>query len=160
MTQISKLELKALVERLSLMYFGKNFNHDVFFNGHLRSTGGRMVFPKIGSRILKQKVFMEINPKLSDEDLPGIIKHELAHYDIFLTKGIHRENDRDFQNLLKQIDAPRYSPLHSQAKSFYIYRCTAAHHHEYSRHRKINLRKMRCGIDGATLKLVAEKHLK
>ncbi|MDN6968842.1 SprT family protein [Oenococcus sp. UCMA 17063] len=160
MTAISNSQLEALVERLSIMCFHSSFGHTVKFNKRLRSTGGRVVFPKSGRKILENKIYMEINPKLDDKDLPGIIKHELAHYYIYLHKGLHRENDRDFQALLKKLGAPRYSPLHSRQKSFYLYECKASHHHKYLRNRRINLRKMRCSIDGATLKLVSERHLK
>ncbi len=160
MTAISNGQLKALVERLSTTYFHLSFGHAVKFNNHLRSTGGRVVFPKSGRQILESKIYMEINPKLDDKDLPGIVKHELAHYYIYLHKGLHRENDRDFQALLKNLGAPRYSPLHTRQKSFYLYECNGPQCHKYLRNRRINLRKMRCSIDGATLKLVSERHLK
>lgn len=68
--------------------------------------------------------------------------------------------DRDFQALLKKLGAPRYSPLHTRQKSFYLYECNGPQCHKYLRNRRINLRKMRCSIDGATLKLVSERHLK
>ncbi|MFT9267579.1 SprT family protein [Oenococcus sp.] len=160
MTEINQIDLQALVERLSLTYFKMPFQHQVRFNSRLRSTGGRVVFPRRGSRILETEIYMEVNPKLSNEQLPGIIKHELAHYMIYLQKGLHHENDRDFQRLLVKVAAPKYSPLVSVHKSAYLYRCQGTQHHEFKRSRKVDIRRMRCGIDGSRLMLVSEYHAK
>ncbi|MDR2660636.1 MAG: SprT family protein [Lactobacillaceae bacterium] len=157
--QITEIQLKALVERLSLSIFNAPFNHQVIFNNHLRTTGGRVVFPRIGRKVLQDKIRMEINPKLIGDDLEDVVKHELTHYHLFLKKGIHRENDPQFQAMLRQIQAPRYSPLHRRQKSFYVYECENPAHHQYSRNRKIDIKKMRCGFDGSKLRLIMERHI-
>lgn len=159
-TSIDDAALQVLVEQLSLRYFKRPFNHRVSFNRHLRSTGGRMVFPTRGAHVLESEISMEVNPKLSDQQLPGIIKHELAHYAIYLKQGLHHENDRDFQTLLVKLGAPKYSPLTSVRKSVYVYRCSGVLHHEFTRSRRIDLKRMRCGVDGSRLMLVSEHHLK
>ncbi|MDR0899288.1 MAG: SprT family protein [Lactobacillaceae bacterium] len=157
--QISNQELEALVRRLSLSRFEKPFSHTVRFNSRLRTTGGRVVFPRIGRKVIDSKIYMEINPKLEDADLEGVILHELSHYHLYFIKGLHREDDPDFRTMLKNLEAPLHSPLHRKQRSFYVYVCTAPEHHQYSRNRRIDVKKMRCGFDGATLRLISEYHV-
>lgn len=155
----SDAELKALVQRLSLSQFNAEFKHEAKYNPHLRTTGGRVVFPRIRRHVLEDRIYMEINPKLVDDDLNGVILHELAHYHLYFKKGLHRENDPEFRQTLKDLNAPLHSPLHRKQKSFYVYQCVAPAHHQYSRNRKIDIKKMRCGFDKAKLELISETHI-
>lgn len=159
MLDLSVEELCKKTETISIDIFKKNFGHKVEYNRRLRSTGGRMVFPIHNGKVVEKDIFMQINPRLSQQQLNGVIKHELAHFFIFKKKGIHRENDKDFQKLLSTIKAPRYSPLKPVHHFLYVYQCLKNDKHLYYRHRKINIIAMRCGIDGGKLKMIYKKHV-
>lgn len=91
-------ELQALVEAVSAQYFARPFRHQARFNSRLRTTGGRY---------LLRSHDIEINPRHleqhGEEELIGIVKHELCHYHLHLEKKGYQHKDRDFQELLKQV---------------------------------------------------------
>lgn len=130
-----------LVNRLSLEYFHKPFRHYVQFNNRLRTTGGRY--------LLDQKV-IELNPKyiieIGEQELIGIIKHELCHYHLHIEGKGYRHGDEDFKRLLKETGSPRYcKPLPSNEKRYrYFYMCKTCQC-LYKRVRRVNTNKYRCG---------------
>ncbi|MDV6378527.1 SprT family protein [Sporosarcina sp. GW1-11] len=140
---MSDEELQRLVECISRDVFHKPFRHHAIFNKRLRTTGGRY---KLSNH------FIEINPlviQLYDEDeLIGIIKHELCHYHLHIEGRGYKHGDDDFKKLLKSTNSPRHcKPLaERQAKSsvIHIYRCISCGL-EYQRRRKMDCRKYRCG---------------
>ena len=114
--------LQGLVEKISSEDFGRKFKHRAFFNGRLRTTGGRYRL---------QDHDIEINPKMLTEHgsnvLIGIIKHELCHYHLHLEGKGYKHKDPEFKALLKKVDGLRYAPeLKSEkpgVERFYIYEC-------------------------------------
>ncbi|GAB4074251.1 SprT family protein [Barrientosiimonas marina] len=141
MNSLNEAELYNLVDRLSRHYFHKPFSHDVIFNHRLRTTGGRY---------MPAAKTIELNPKYvlesSEEEVMGILKHELCHYHLHIEGKGYRHGDRDFKALLKQTGSPRHcSPLPSAEKRpKYRYQCGQCGY-IYERIRRINLTKYRCG---------------
>ncbi|MCF6093745.1 SprT family protein [Microaerobacter geothermalis] len=135
-------DLQAWVEDISLKYFGKTFDHRVYFNQRLRSTGGRY---------LLHSHHIEVNPKHLDMyglmELEGIIKHELCHYHLHLSGKGYRHKDKDFKELLQQVGGSRYcKPIGKKQREPYRYivickDCKA----EYKRKRKMNVDQYVCG---------------
>ncbi len=137
-------QLQELVSRISTQYFGKEFRHQARFNYRLQTTGGRY---------LLKSHDIELNPKYYQErgesELIGIIKHELCHYHLHLEGKGYQHRDRDFRDLLKQVDAPRFcKPLDSvqvrRVKTNYFYQCKDCMQ-KYARKRKVNTNKYVCG---------------
>lgn len=96
-------ELQRLTEEISLRFFGRRFAHQARFNNRLRTTGGRY---------LLRSHDIELNPKHltehGEEELVGIIKHELCHYHLHLQKKGYKHADTDFKTLLRQVGGSRY----------------------------------------------------
>ncbi|QKY71221.1 SprT family protein [Lentibacillus sp. CBA3610] len=141
MENLNENDLYKLVEQLSRQYFHKPFVDVVEFNNRLRTTGGRY---------LPAKRTIELNPKYvlecDEEEVIGILKHELCHYHLHIEGKGYKHGDRDFKNLLKETGSPRHcSPLPSALKRFkYIYQCRKCNH-IYKRVRRVDVKKFRCG---------------
>lgn len=158
-------QLQKLVEELSLQYFKRPFTHTATFNNRLRTRGGDVTYQVIGNqrKVVVDSIQMHINPKLinlaaGDQELVGVIKHELAHYHLLLSKGAHRENDKDFRYLLRQLDAPKYSPIKPSYKTAYLYQCQGKEHHQILRNRKLDTKKYVCRFCRAKFELIEERH--
>lgn len=142
---MSNEELTQVVQGLSRLYFNKEFLHTASFNKRLRTTGGRY---------LLRTHNIEVNPKYLDQwglgEVEGIIKHELCHYHLHLEGRGYKHGDREFKDLLKETNSPRFcQPLESAG---YIYFCTKCGF-EYRRKRKLNVSKYCCSkCSGAILK--------
>jgi len=133
------MNLTNYVKQVSLEDFGWEFRHQAYWNKRLRTTGGRF-FPKDGH--------LDFNPKIYEtfglETFRKIVRHELAHYHLYYQGKGYRHKDRDFKELLKQVDGLRYAPglpakklkLHYQCRSC----CT-----DFYRQRRIDLKRYRCG---------------
>lgn len=136
-------ELQLLVERISRDVFHKPFVHQAIFNKRLRTTGGRYMLTNH---------FIEINPlviQLHDEqELIGIIKHELCHYHLHIEGKGYKHGDDDFKQLLQNTNSPRHcKPLAERSMKnsvLHIYRCKSCDF-EYPRRRRMDCRKFRCG---------------
>ena len=141
MDPIKKERLYALVNELSIDFFGKPFMHEVKFNHRLRSTGGRY---------LPMEKVIELNPKyvieMDKQEFIGIIKHELCHYHLHIEGRPFGHGDQSFKKLLKQTGSPRYcQPLPTTLKKYkYLYICKSCNA-TYKRMRKVNTEKYRCG---------------
>jgi SprT-like protein len=96
-------ELQNLTEEISLRFFDRPFCHQARFNHKLRTTGGRYLLKSHN---------IELNPKHLEEhgeqELVGIIKHELCHYHLHIQKKGYRHTDADFKSLLQQVGGSRY----------------------------------------------------
>lgn len=136
-------ELQKLVEEISSRFFGVAFRHQARFNGRLRTTGGRY---------LLRTHDIEINPRHlqehGEEELVGIIKHELCHYHLHIAKRGYRHADRDFQQLLLQVGGSRYCQQVGKGRTQLPYRyellCQSCGM-SYKRKRKMNPTRYRCG---------------
>ncbi|MGE7272797.1 SprT family protein [Brevibacillus panacihumi] len=136
-------ELQKLVEEISSRFFGVAFRHQARFNGRLSTTGGRY---------LLRSHDIEINPRHlqehGEEELVGIIKHELCHYHLHLAKRGYRHADRDFQLLLQQVGGSRYCQQVGNGRTQLPYRyellCQSCGM-SYKRKRKMNPNRYRCG---------------
>lgn len=139
--------LTLLVKEISLRYFGKVFVHEAIFNSRLRTTGGRY---------LLRTHNIEVNPKylerFGENEVIGIIKHELCHYHLHIEGKGYKHGDRDFKELLTRTGSPRYCSSLEIVKHHYI--CTKCGL-EYKRQRKINTAKYRCS---KCLGLILKKH--
>ncbi|GEL78782.1 SprT family protein [Tenuibacillus multivorans] len=143
-------KLKALIEKISFEYFNKPFVGNAKFNGRLRTTGGRYI---------PSQNIIEINPKylheLGEEDLIGIIKHELCHYHLHIAGKPYNHRSKEFRELLRKTGSPRFCrmlPSEEQKKRI-KYKCETCGT-EYQRKRRINLNKYRCGKCRGKLKLI------
>ncbi|HEY4532129.1 MAG TPA: SprT family protein [Kurthia sp.] len=129
-------QLTVLVREISIKQFNKPFLHIALFNSRLRTTGGRY---------LLSNHHIEVNRKYLDafgmEELEGIIKHELCHYHLHIEGKGYKHGDRDFKELLKKTDSPRY--CNTLPGKYYVYECTKCGI-QYKRKRKINTRKYCC----------------
>jgi|SRR5690625_806 len=133
--------LFKLVNDVSIKYFQTPFADEVVFNHRLRTTGGRYI---------PSERRIELNPKyvteMNGSELVGIIKHELCHYHLHITGKGYKHGNKDFKDLLKLTNSPRFcAPLPSEAeKTKYQYRCRTCRH-VYKRKRRVNLERYRCG---------------
>lgn len=86
-------ELQQLVEKVSLESFGKPFQHEAYFNGRLKTTGGRYHL---------SDHHLDFNPHLLAEfgvdTFIQIIKHELCHYHLHLAGKGYRHRDPEFKS--------------------------------------------------------------
>ncbi|BCJ85344.1 SprT family protein [Effusibacillus dendaii] len=149
-------ELQQLVEQLSDRFFGKPFLHRALFNSRLQTTGGRYL---LGSHNI------EINPRPLElygmEELIGIVKHELCHYHLHLSRAGYRHKDADFKKLLQQVGGHRYCKdmgARRTVKVRYEYICTACGQ-KFERKRKLNTRKYCCGVCRGSFKLISQRRL-
>jgi SprT-like protein len=138
-------QLQALVEGLSNKYFHKPFKHKAVFNHRLRTTGGRYLLKSHNIEINRK--YLE---QLGEEELIGIIKHELCHYHLHLEGKGYQHRDADFRNLLKKVGAPRFCSslperqvIRRQYKTIY-YKCTKCEQ-LYKRKRSMDLSRYVCG---------------
>jgi len=137
-------ELQELVKKVSQDYFQKEFKHTATFNNRLQTTGGRYLLHTNN---------IELNPKYYEErgvaELIDIIKHELCHYHLHIEGKGYQHRDRDFRELLKKVDAPRFcKPLESvkkrNSKTQYLYECKGCGL-KYFRKRRVDTTRYVCG---------------
>ncbi|MBP2243233.1 SprT-like protein [Cytobacillus eiseniae] len=142
---MNDLELQRLVEEISIQSFGKRFNHKAYFNSRLKTTGGRYMLSSHHIEINKK--YLE---QLGQNELFGIIKHELCHYHLHIEGKGYKHRDQDFKSLMKQVDAPRFcSPLperkgRKEITNLIHYFCKTCGQ-VYERKRHINTNKYVCG---------------
>ena len=133
------MTLTKYVQKVSLADFGKPFTHKAYWNKRLKTTGGRF-FPKDGH--------LDFNPRILEEQgefiFRKIVRHELCHYHLYFAGKGHQHRDKDFKDLLAQVDGLRYVPMSSKPQVKYYYACQACGQ-IYSRKRRINLAKYVCG---------------
>lgn len=138
-------ELQKMVEELSLKFFNKPFKHRAFYNARLRTTGGRYMLHSHNIEI--NKLYLE---QLGEEELIGIIKHELCHYHLHLEGKGYKHRDNDFRLLLKEVGAPRFCsvlpdrPIRKSGSPLLLYICSSCQQ-IYRRKRRINLSRYVCG---------------
>ncbi len=145
-------QLQQLVEEISKKYFKRPFLHKAEFNPRLRTTGGRYML-YTGN--------IEINKKYYDafgeQELIGIIKHELCHYHLHQNRMGYQHKDRDFKELAKKVGAPRYCKTLPEAqrprRKQYIYECINCRQ-PFLRRRRVDLKKFVCGKCGGRLREV------
>lgn len=147
-------KLNELVSSVSKDVFGKDFQHQAYFNGRLRTTGGRYML---------RTHHIEINPlvyeKYGIEELIGVIKHELCHYHLHMEGRGYKHRDTDFRELLKNTDSPRFCSMLSEPnkrvkKRIYKYQCAKCLL-VYNRKIRLNTNKYRCGKCLGDLNLVS-----
>ena len=148
-------QLQKLTEDLSLHLFHKPFLHKAFFNKRLRTVGGRYMLASHNIEI-NYRYFEQYG----EEEIIGIVKHELCHYHLHLEKKGYKHRDYDFKQLLKRVGAPRYcTPLKSvdnkKLDKKYRFQCCSCRT-MYIRKRNINLNKYVCGACRGPLKKMKE----
>lgn len=152
-------ELQQLVNKISLESFHKPFMHRAYFNSRLRSTGGRY---------LLQSHHIEINPKAFEmygiKEVEGIVLHELCHYHLHIEGKGYQHRDKDFRDLLKKVNAPRFCSALQQPtsrskkkRSHYTYACVKCQQ-VYVRKIRLNVLRYCCGKCSGQLKLVEQKN--
>lgn len=148
-------ELQQLVEKISVEQFKQPFEHRATFNKRLRTTGGRYLLATHD---------IEINPLMFTEfdlnNLIGIIKHELVHYHLHIRHLPHMHRDKNFKQLLKQVDGLRYAPPVTKPQNpqkYWIYVCE--NEHKIYRQRRINTTRFVCGHCKTALKLARYGYL-
>lgn len=140
--RMDEQEIQGLVEEVSLQYFGMPFLHKAMFNSRLRTTGGRYLLNTHN---------IELNyryyERYGKEELVGIVKHELCHYHLHITGRGYKHRDKDFRELLKAVDAPRFCKRmmnEGKGKKVYMYECMECSL-QYVRRRQINTKRYVCG---------------
>lgn len=146
-------ELQIFVEELSLQNFQQPFLHKAYFNNRLRTTGGRYLLRSHNIEINKKSLEL-----FGVEELRGIILHELCHYHLHIRGMGYKHRDADFRNLLKKVGAPRFcSTIEENKKAgnqvIRIYQCVNCNQ-TYTRKRRMDVTKYRCGICKGKLKEV------
>lgn len=142
-------ELQSLVEKTSLMYFGKPFCHQASFNKRLKTTGGRY---HLDSHQL------DFNPKIlvvyDERVLIGIIKHELCHYHLHLENKGYQHKDKEFKELLKHVSGLRFTPplFEKKQSKLYMIECCQCHK-QFQRKKRLNLERYRCQCGGKLIYL-------
>lgn len=142
----NQMDLTEYVRRVSQQDFGKEFKHTALWNSRLRSTGGRF-FPADGH--------LDFNPHLYAEHgaaiFRQIVRHELCHYHLYFEGKGYKHADKDFKDLLKQVDGLRYAPKSAKASAIHhTYRCQSCDQ-LYQRKRRVDTKKYRCGKCGGKL---------
>ena len=129
--------LQNKMEKLSIERFGIPFCHRATFNKRLRTTGGLY---------LLESHDIEINPKIiekyDEDELVGIMVHELCHYHLHINGQGYQHKDQDFKKLLKQTGGLRYVRRLQEYK--YHYKCSNCNE-DYFRYRQMDLTKYCCG---------------
>lgn len=143
---MTDLELTQYIQRISLKYFQRPFQHQANFNRRLKTTGGRYHL---------NDHHIDINPRFAEDSdksvLLGIVKHELCHYHLHLAGGGYRHRDRDFKQWLAAVGGSRYAPAPvSHAIHYQCQQCGQ----EYSRQRHLNTQRYVCGKCGRRLQLL------
>ena len=149
---MTEVNIQQLVEKLSLEKFKQPFLHKAYFNKRLKSTGGRYMLATHN---------IELNYKhyeqFGEQELIGIILHELCHYHLHIQGKGYKHRDKDFRELLKAVGAPRFCsvlpPENKRTIITHTYQCISCGL-LYKRKKRINLNKYRCGKCKGTLKLV------
>lgn len=112
------MTLTNYVQEVSLADFGKPFHHKAYWNKRLKTTGGRF-FPKDGH--------LDFNPRMLEEHgeliFRKIVRHELCHYHLYFEGRGYHHKDRDFKDLLAQVNGLRYVPTSSKSKTNHHYSC-------------------------------------
>ncbi|HGA4706204.1 TPA: SprT family protein [Streptococcus pyogenes] len=133
------MTLTNYVQEVSLADFGKPFHHKAYWNKRLKTTGGRF-FPKDGH--------LDFNPRMLEENgefiFRKIVRHELCNYHLYFEGRGYHHKDRDFKDLLAQVNGLRYVPTSSKSKTNHHYSCQTCGQ-VYQRKRRINLAKYVCG---------------
>lgn len=133
------MNLTEYVKKVSQEDFNKPFLHQAYWNTRLRTTGGRF-FPADGH--------LDFNPKIYQafgcEVFRKIVRHELCHYHLYYEHKGFRHRDKEFKELLAQVDGLRYAPRLNSENHAYFYECQSCHK-VYSRKRRINTLKYVCG---------------
>ena len=145
-------DLQHLVEDLSATFFNRPFLHNARFNSRLRTTGGRYFL---------QSHDIEINPKMlaafGEDELIGIIKHELCHYHLHIQKRGYKHQDPEFKYLLAKVGGLRHCQviegMQNTPKQLHRYACSACSQ-TYIRKRRINTSKYACGKCRGKLKKI------
>ncbi|WP_071461125.1 SprT family protein [Bacillus massilinigeriensis] len=138
-------QLQRLVESISLHEFQKTFRHAAYFNPRLRTTGGRYML-----RTHNIEVNKRYYEEFGEEELKGIIRHELCHYHLHLEGKGYKHRDYDFRQLLAKVNAPRFcSELpNTRAKrkpnKILIYECSLCNL-QYRRKRVVDTARFVCG---------------
>jgi len=144
MGRMTNEELHLLVIKISENVFNKPFLHEAYFNSRLKTTGGRYML---------QTHHIQLNPKSlelhGEEELEGIIRHELCHYHLHIEGKGYKHRDKDFKNLLKMTNSPRFCTNLGSAKRKsgviqHVYGCISCGL-LYRRKIRLNTKKYRCG---------------
>lgn len=139
---MNQAKLQKLVEMISIESFGLLFLHKASFNKRLRTTGGRY---------LLESHHIEFNPRVwslyGEEELIGVIKHELCHYHLHLAHKGYKHKDPDFKKLLAQTGGSLFVKnlrTELEEKKDLLYVCSECDQN-YHRKKRIDINKYVCG---------------
>ena len=108
---------------------------------------------------------IEVNEKYfevyGEEEVIGILKHELCHYHLHLQGKGYTHQDAEFKELLKKTGSPRHCrPLPEKrggrTEKPILHYCCLNCGKRYERRRRVNLKKYVCGVCRGTLKEIIE----
>ena len=96
--RVDEQEIQRLVEEVSLQYFEVPFLHKAVFNNRLRTTGGRYLLKSHNIELNYR--YYEV---YGEEELVGIIKHELCHYHLHIAGRGYKHMPINLRFLLPQV---------------------------------------------------------
>lgn len=144
-------KLQQLTEQWSRQYFHRPFQHRIFFNSRLRTTGGRY---HLGDH------HIDINPlmlaEFDEDNLRRVVLHELCHYHLHLMGQDYHHRSPAFRHLLAQVGGSRYAPPTSKARrttTFWLYQCRGCGV-VVRRRRRFNVNRYVCRRCGHHFKLI------
>lgn len=139
-------ELLNLTCHLSLEKFGRPFEHQVYFNQRLKTTGGRYHLADH---------HIDINPRMvaaGPQVLSGVILHELCHYHLHLTGQDYHHRSAAFRHLLKEVGGSRFAPA-VPLNHDWEYQCQTCGV-KLIRQRRFNVRRYHCAHCGGRFVLL------
>lgn len=148
--------IQNLTEELSLQFFKRPFLHRAYINKRLRTTGGRYMLKSHDIQVNEQYIL-----EYGEEELIGIIKHELCHYHLHLEGKGYKHGDFDFKKLLKETGSPRFCralPIKAESSKkrqtirYQCLNCRAI----YERRRRMNTARYACGFCRGKIKEIKE----
>ena len=146
-------EVQAETARISREFFNRPFTDQAFFNGRLRTTGGRFNL-KTHNIDYNPRMFAQVDAQTR----AGIIKHELCHYHLYLQERGYQHGDRDFKELLARVGGSHYAPRIQQpnGQHYWVYACVDCGQ-QILRKRRFNTRRYVCARCGGHIRLVGEQ---
>ncbi len=115
-------ELDWVGNQLSLQYFGRPCKVPIEWDKSLKNAAGYFSFDLRTQRPLRIVQSMWQYNQFGAQHVIGTLKHELAHFHLFMEGRPFRDEDEEFKQLCHQIGAPLYALA---MKEGYVTSCSA-----------------------------------
>ncbi len=102
-------ELDRIGNQLSLMYYGRPCKVPIQWDKSLKNAAGYFAFDKHAHKPLRIVQSLWQYNQFGAGHVIGTLKHELAHYHLFISGRPFRDEDAAFQEECRRIGAPLYA---------------------------------------------------